>query len=199
MTCLPSFPEWGALLFWSKESWQRQKRSGRGWKPSPKPTLRMCWRNSVSRQRCPTFVFQAGGVAEGPSFRCCHSQRSDPQGHAGRDRGTGAHAVQSTKTRVRCSRSWAFEAMSSANETDLYVLMGLPGTVLDWTPEGWGWSRLATLRHPMWEGCGKPTGRIGLGVGLGLCFRLDPCHDLLEFIGQLGTGLHWPSRDRWRP
>ncbi len=30
-------------------------------------------------------------------------------------------------------------------------------------------------------------------------FRLDPCHDLLEFIGQLGTGSHWPSRDRWRP
>jgi hypothetical protein len=21
-------------------------------------------------------------------------------------------------------------------------------------------------------------------------FRLDPCHDLLEFIGQLGTGSH---------
>ena len=30
-------------------------------------------------------------------------------------------------------------------------------------------------------------------------FWLDPCHDLLEFIGQLGTGSHWPSRDRWRP
>jgi hypothetical protein len=29
--------------------------------------------------------------------------------------------------------------------------------------------------------------------------RLDPCHDLLEFIGQLGAGSHWPSRDRWRP
>ena len=26
-------------------------------------------------------------------------------------------------------------------------------------------------------------------------FRLDPCHDLLEFIGQLGTSSHWP-RDR---
>jgi hypothetical protein len=23
--------------------------------------------------------------------------------------------------------------------------------------------------------------------------RLDPCHDLLEIIGQLGTGSHWPS------
>src|SRR5208283_3699092 len=35
----------------------------------------------------------------------------------------------------------------------------------------------------------------------GLVFgsRLDPCHDLLEFIGQSGTGSHWPSRDRWRP
>ncbi len=27
-------------------------------------------------------------------------------------------------------------------------------------------------------------------------FRLDPCHDLLEFIGQLGTDSQWPSRDR---
>ena len=35
----------------------------------------------------------------------------------------------------------------------------------------------------------------------GLVFgsRLDPCHDLLEFIGQSGTGSHWPSLDRWRP
>ena len=47
----------------------------------------------------------------------------------------------------------------------------------------------------------------GLGVRLGevwgselvLGSRLDPCHDLLEFIGQSGTGSHWPSRDRWRP
>ena len=23
--------------------------------------------------------------------------------------------------------------------------------------------------------------------------RLDPCHDLLEFVGQLGTGSHRPS------
>jgi hypothetical protein len=30
-------------------------------------------------------------------------------------------------------------------------------------------------------------------------FRLDPSHNLLEFIGQLGTGSHWPSRDRWLP
>ena len=44
-------------------------------------------------------------------------------------------------------------------ETDLYVLMGPPGTVLDWTPDGSGWSRLVPLRQPMWEGCGKPTGR----------------------------------------
>src|SRR5271157_4050671 len=29
--------------------------------------------------------------------------------------------------------------------------------------------------------------------------QLDPCHDLLEFIGESGTGSHWPSRDRWRP
>ena|SRR5271157_1725566 len=29
-------------------------------------------------------------------------------------------------------------------------------------------------------------------------FRLDACHNLLKFIGQLGTGSHWPSRDRWR-
>src|SRR5271157_3456562 len=35
----------------------------------------------------------------------------------------------------------------------------------------------------------------------GLVFgsRLDPCHDLLEIIGQSDTGSHWPSRDRWRP
>src|SRR5208337_1050013 len=37
--------------------------------------------------------------------------------------------------------------------------MGPPGTVLDWTPDGSGWSRLVPLRQPMWEGCGKPAGR----------------------------------------
>src|SRR5271166_2990235 len=37
--------------------------------------------------------------------------------------------------------------------------MGPPGTVLGWTPDGSGWSRLVPLRQPMWEGCGKPTGR----------------------------------------
>src|SRR5208337_3604145 len=37
--------------------------------------------------------------------------------------------------------------------------MGPPGTVLDWTPDGSGWSRLVPLRQPMWQGCGKPAGR----------------------------------------
>jgi len=86
---------------------------------------------------------------------------------------------------VRCSRSWAFEAMSSANDTDLYVLMGLPGTVLDWTPDGSGWSCLAPLRHPMWEGCGKPTGRVALGVGLGF------------FSGSIRAMICWSSSASW--
>ena len=37
--------------------------------------------------------------------------------------------------------------------------MGPPGTVLDWTPDGSGWSRLVPLRQPMRGGCGKATGR----------------------------------------
>jgi hypothetical protein len=45
-------------------------------------------------QRCHSIVLQASGVAEGPSFRGCHSHRCEPQGDAGRDRGTGAHAIQ---------------------------------------------------------------------------------------------------------
>ncbi len=44
-----------------------------------------------------------------------------------------------------------------------------------------------------------PGLRGGLGVGLGSWFLLDPCHDLLEFDGQSGTGSYWPTRDRWRP
>src|SRR5271157_370135 len=81
--------------------------------------------------------------------------------------------------------------MGPANETDLYVMMGLPGTVLDWTPDGSRSSRLAPLRHPMWGGCGNPTGRVGLGRFLvSDSIHAMICWSSLASLGRARTGHH---------